>query len=107
MLGASVKSGSFDQGLQFQNEAHNEEAWGSCGAHRGWAHGGRQKIFDAVTPALSVPEGKTQPRLKDSRRGHRQMIRMVASFERWSRPPRSRQAVGVPPVGKRDPRSTT
>ncbi len=78
----------FEQGLQFQNEPHNWEAWWVLWRRiaGGLGSAEQKRIFDTLTPVLKpVPAGKTAPRLKGIKpEGIDEMIRLVASLERLS-----------------------
>jgi hypothetical protein len=76
---------TFDQGLQFQNEPHNWEAWWVLWRRiAGGLDGAAQKrLFETVAPILRPAAGRTQARPKGVRaEGVPELIRMIASLER-------------------------
>ncbi|MBI5548051.1 MAG: hsp70 family protein [Deltaproteobacteria bacterium] len=76
----------FDLGLQFQNEAHNWEAWWVLWRRvaGGLGDAEQKRLFDTVAPVLRpLTKGRTQPKPKNVKaEGIDEMIRLVASLER-------------------------
>jgi hypothetical protein len=75
----------FDQGLQFQAEPHNWQAWWVLWRRiAGGLDGAAQKrLFETVAPLLRPAGGRAQPKAKGVRaEAVPELIRMVASLER-------------------------
>ncbi|MGI5864161.1 MAG: Hsp70 family protein [Myxococcales bacterium] len=76
----------FDQGLQFQNEAHNWEAWWIMWRRiaGGLDKAAQQRLFETIAPVLRPAQpGKSQPKQRGVKpEGVVEIIRLAGSLER-------------------------